>query len=152
MKAMEFSAVIRKFGVNPYVNVPKTVSDFFGHQGYIAVKGFLNGFPIRSTLVPSKTGEYRLYINGEMRKKARVSVGDEINLTLELDAQPRFYPMPQKLKEALEMTPNAKVAWKSLSSSKKKEILRYLNWLKTPSAMERNTAKVIAYLLKGKET
>jgi hypothetical protein len=64
-----FSAKISKVVINPCVDVPESVSVFFGKRGNVPVVGTLNGYPIRTTLVPVGRGRHRLYINGEMRKK-----------------------------------------------------------------------------------
>ena len=41
--ARMFSAKIYKLGINPCVDVPKSVSDIFGRRGYVPVEGTLNG-------------------------------------------------------------------------------------------------------------
>ncbi len=76
----ESSARIRKIGVNPYVEVPRRVSDTFGIRGNVPVKGNLNGVPIRATLVPTGKERHRLYVNGDMRKRAGVDVGETVTV------------------------------------------------------------------------
>jgi hypothetical protein len=147
-KSCEFSAKIYKIGVNPFVEVPESVSGCLKKTGYIPVTGTLNGFPIRATLVPVENGRHRLYINTEMRKKANVTVGDLIHLTLTLDTEPREVPMPTAFAAALEINEKAKAAFEKLSTSHQKEILTYLNYLKKPETLERNIGKVIKSLLK----
>ena len=58
----------------------------------------------------------------------------------------RFF-MGEALREALEENPQAKAAWEALSPSRRREILSYLNFLKTPAALERNVQKTIAGLV-----
>ncbi len=96
----EFSAIIKKVGINPYVDVPEHVSQRFGKRGYIRITGALNGVAIRATLVPTGNGRHRLYVNGEMRRKASVNVDDTINLSLRLDKEPRDVTVPRELIEA----------------------------------------------------
>jgi len=145
---LEFSAVIYKVGINPCVDIPERVSRTFGIRGNIPVTGALNGLPIRATLVPIGEGRHRLYINGEMRRRARVNAGDRINLRLELDTTPRMLPLPKPLDAALKENETAGAAWERLTPSHRKEILAYLNWLKTPESLERNVKKVITVLLR----
>jgi len=85
----QFTATIYKVGVSPLVDVPEAVSRAFGVRGYVPVKGMLNDTPIRATLVPAGGGHHHLYINGQMRKQAGVDTGDEVDISLEFDAEPR---------------------------------------------------------------
>jgi len=145
-----FSATIFKHGINPCVDVPQEVSQAFGIRGNIPVLGTLNGQPFRATLVPLGGGHHRLYINGEMRKAARVDTGDEVTITVDLDPQPqaRAPAIPPALTQALESNPEAKAAFEALTPSRRKEILAYLNYLKRPDSVQRNVDKVIALLMK----
>jgi hypothetical protein len=144
--AEHFSARVYKLGINPCVDVPKEVSQAFAKRGYIPVRGALNGSPIRATLVPMGGGRHRLFLNGEMRKQANVSVGDLVSLVLEMDDQSRTVPMPPEFALALEKHEAAKVAFAQLSPSHQKEILAYLNWVKRPETLKRSIDKVIAKL------
>jgi uncharacterized protein YdeI (YjbR/CyaY-like superfamily) len=83
-----------------------------------------------------------------MRKKANVTVGDHIHLTLTLDTKPRKVPMPTAFASALKHNKKAKAAFEKLPPSHQKEILSYLNFLKKPETLQRNVEKVIKSLLK----
>ena len=143
---VKFSATIKKKGINPYVGVPKKVSDSFNKSGYIPVSGRLNKTPIRANLVPTKDG-YILYINGEIRKAAKVGVGKNVHLSLKLDTKPRIVPMPKELIGALNKNTKAKKVWESLPPSHQKEFLSSLNYLKTPEALKRNIKKPSGLIL-----
>ena len=95
-----FSATIRKSGTNPYVEVPKEVSDALGIQGNIPVRGRLNIYPFRSTLVPIEGGCHRLYVHMLMVKGAKVGVGDTVTVTIDYDPVKRVRPHPDALKIA----------------------------------------------------
>lgn len=101
--------------------------------------------------MPVGGGAHRLYINGDMRKKARVKVGDIIHLRIEPDSEPRVLPVPEKLQKRLEGNKEAKQAFEKLTPSHRNEILAYLNYLKTPEALERNVKKVIDRLLRPRK-
>ena len=147
-ESCDFSAIIGKVGVNPCVDVPESVSSCLKESGYIPVAGALNGFPIRATLVPVRNGRHRLYINTEMRKRANVTVDNQVHMALTLDTKPREVPMPAAFAAALESNEKAKAAFEQLPPSHQKEILTYLNYLKKPETLERNIEKVIKSLLK----
>jgi hypothetical protein len=143
-----FSARVYKLGINPCVDVPKSISDAFAQRGYIAVKGMLNGEPIRATLVPKGGGRHRLYLNTDMRTRAQVEVGDRVTIEVSLDTRPRVVPVPATLERALKKNRKAKAAFERLKPSRQKEILLYLNSLKQPESLARNVEKVVAQLLK----
>jgi hypothetical protein len=141
-----FAAKAVKVDINPCVAVPARVSRAFARRGYVPVKGTLNRFPIRATLVPVGGGRHRLYLNTEMRKGADVKVGDRVRLVLELDRAYRVIPTPSKLRAALRKNQAAARAFALLPRAERRDYLLYLNSLKTPDALERNVAKVISHL------
>lgn len=140
-----FSAKIGKVGINPCVDVPKDISDAFGIRGNITVKGFVNHFPFRSTLVPIGDGYHRLYINTEMRRGAAVDVGSTVSISIEFDSAPREYPIPKALLDALREN-DLREEFESLTRARRRDILAYLNSLKRPDSMRKNVEKVIAEL------
>jgi hypothetical protein len=151
MKARRFSASVYKAGINFAVDVPETVSLGFDICGHIPVVGTVNGLPIRTTLVPVGGGRHRMFLNGEIRKKAGVGDGDTVEIAVELDREPRVQPVPLEFAEALAKNEKAKEAWEKLPPSHKNEILAYLNSLKSPEALKRNVVRAIDnHLLKPK--
>jgi hypothetical protein len=150
-RACTFSETIRKAGINPCVDVPEHVSVFFGKRSYVPVVGLLNDTVIRATLVPVGGGRHRLYINGEMRKKANVYVGDKVHLNLMLDSEPRNVTVPKELAEALQKNERARAIFQGLRPSRRNEILAYLNYLKKPESLRRNVKKVIKLLEETEE-
>lgn len=100
----------------------------------------------RSTLVPSRSGPTRLYLDQWMRAVAQVGVGDRVRIRLSRDPWSRELPVPDALRVALEASPSARARWDELAPSRRREILSYLNFLTTPAAIERNVRKTIAAL------
>ena len=146
-----FSAKILKIGINPCVGVPEDVLNALFKQaektkGPIQVRGTINGKRFKQTLVRYR-GAWRLYINGEMRQAAGIDVGDESRIMIEYDPVPRIESVPAKFVDALSKSKTAKVAFESLRPSRQKEILRYLNSMRTESSLERNIEKVIQHLV-----
>jgi len=146
-----FSAEISKIGINPYVGVPADIlRSLFKKSGRtrgpIPVRGSLNKKRFKQTLVRYK-GAWRLYINGPMRKAAGVDVGDQAHVKIEFDPAPRIEALDPKLVQAFAGNKAAKTAFEKLIPSRRKEILRYLNAMKTESSLERNVEKIIQSLL-----
>jgi hypothetical protein len=141
-----FTASVYLLGINPCVDVPPRVSEAFGKRGYVPVEGTLNGKPIRATLVPMGGGRHRLYLNGDMRRRAQVEVGDEVRIVLQVDARPREVAMRPELAAVLKQNPAARAAFEQLTRSRQKDILNYLNVLKRPESVQRTIDKIIATL------
>ncbi len=147
---MSFTAKILIIGINPYVGIPEEVlSGLFlqagKSKGPIPVRGTLNGEGFKQTLVKYR-GAWRLYLNTPMRQNAGIDVGDNAVVEIEFDPEPRIVPMHPKLARALSRNKEAKAAFEKLTPSRQKEILRYLNSMKTDESLVRNIEKVIQHL------
>ena len=145
-KKFAFKAKIFKVGINACVKVPARVtSSMTAVKGYIPVKGTIRKHRFVQTLVPVRGQGYRLYVNLIMLRGSGLEVGDVAEFSIAQDFAPRVISMPEtfklKLKE-LELEPE----FKRLSAFRQKEILRYLNHLKTREAFDRVMAKVISGL------
>lgn len=158
--AYEFKGRIRKTGplpfggVNAYVNVPKKIVAELLEKANkknlpIPVKGTVEGKRFATTLVRYE-GTDRVYINMKIRLKSGVDIGDSTTLTLQVDKRSRIQPIPTQLSAALARNKKAKAVFATLAPSRRREILRYLNSIKTLEAMDRNVEKVIKNLT-GKE-
>ncbi len=141
---MEFQATIYKVGINPCIDIPLTVSATLQQKpGYIPIIGTINGYAITANLVPVKNSMYRLYMNLPMRKGANADVADTVTVTLSYDSSHQKIPMPKLLNAALKENPMAEKVWVSLPPSRKKEIKRYINSLKTVESVRKNVNKLI---------
>jgi hypothetical protein len=112
-----------------------------------AIGRLAHGDWFRCTLVPLRSDATRLYLDAWMRETSGVAVGDRVRVRLKRARGSRELPMPAALSEALTGNAKALAAWEALTPSRRREILTYLNFLKTPSALERNVQKTIAGLL-----
>lgn len=101
----------------------------------------------RTTVLVLRSSPPRLYLDTWMREAAGVDVGDRVRVTLKPDRNSRELPMPAMLGEALAENEQARAACEQLAPSRRREILSYLNFLKTPDALERNVQKTIAELV-----
>jgi hypothetical protein len=143
-----FAARIYKVGINPCVKVPLEITNGLRPvRGYIPVKGKIGNHKFRHTLVPVKNSPYRLYVNGPMLKGSGMTVGQTVEFVIEQDSAERNKPlsMPVLFRKALEKN-KLQAAFKELIPSRQKDILKYLNHLKTEKALLRNINKVIGQL------
>ena len=140
-----FSAPIHTTALNPYVDIPMRVSRALGRRGYVPVKGRINRFAFRATLVPLGNGRHRLFVNGPMRRGAGVDVGDRVRITLEVDTAPRDLPVPIDLARGLRDA-GAWGAFQRARPSDRKDILAYHTSLKTEEARRGNVQRVLEHL------
>ncbi|HEY4876142.1 MAG TPA: YdeI/OmpD-associated family protein [Puia sp.] len=145
-----FSAKIFKIGINPYVLIPATIlKEIFKqaekNKGPIPVCGTINEKKFTQTLI-KYSGKWRLYLNTPMRKSAGIDVGDIANIEISFDPGDRTTPMHPKLKSALEKNKKALAEFNNQIPSRKKEILKYINSLKTEESLERNIKRAIGFL------
>jgi hypothetical protein len=149
-----FTATIHKIGINPYVFVPATIlarlfREAKRDKGPIPVKMVISDVEFVQHLVKYR-GEWRLYLNTPMRKAAGKETGEKMTMGIFYDSAAREEPVNKHLDEALAKNKKAKQVFLSLAPSRQKEIVRYINQLKTSEAVETNVVKAINFLL-GKQ-
>ena len=161
MRKVSFSAVIRKEGINPYVDPPLGTGVKLGKaKGVIPVTVSLDGKAFRANLMPlgakrtkaAPGRHHRLYLHGVMRKTIGKDLGNRVKVELMLDAKPPVVPMNPALAGKLRKDPKARKVFEGLSPSHQKELKRYLNHLKSPEALQRNVDKVMRYLRQSRVT
>lgn len=105
----------------------------------------INGFTYRSTV--AVFGDvYMLPLSQERRAAAGVEAGDTIEVTLELDTEPRTVEVPADLAAALAEKPGATAAFDKLAYSARKEHVRQVVEAKAQETRERRIAKIVAGL------
>ena len=149
-----FSEKIQIIGVNPYVLLPPEILKYIFQKagkdkGAIPVKLKIGGENFTQNLV-KYSGKWRLYLNGPMRKAAGKDVGDIIDVQIDFDAKPRTTPMHPKLQKAFQENKEAKLAFDKLSPSRQKEILKYINFLKSEESVDKNIQRAIMHLTGNK--
>jgi hypothetical protein len=111
------------------------------------IKVTINGFTYRST-VAVMGGDYMVGVSAENREGARVKGGDKIEVTIELDTEPRVLVLPAEFKKVLDKNAKAKKVFESLSISKQKVHVLPIASAKTDETRKRNIDKAITALLK----
>jgi len=143
-----FKAKIYKVGINAVVDVPEAVSGKMEpEKGYIRIKGTINGFDFATTLVPVKDNPYRLFVNIPILKGGNTALGNEAQFSIEqnFEAKENDYPMVPALAKQLK-SKKLTDAFEALTPSRRKDILKYLNYLKTEETLQKNIDKVIKQL------
>lgn len=123
-----------------------TVPQTFGQKARVPVRGTINGFPYRSSLMPMD-GCYAMVVNRTIREGAGVKAGDEVDVIMERDTEERTAEAPPKLKRELAKSKKAQERWGKLSFTHKKEMARSISEAKQEETKKRRLEKVM-YVLK----
>jgi hypothetical protein len=147
-----FSAKIYKVDINWCVDVPDEISSKLAKEkGYIRIKGKINSFEFRKSLVPVRGKPYRLFVNLIMMKGGKTAVGEIAEFEVEQDTEivkKQEYPMHPVLENYLKryrLIENFNL----LTPARKRDILSYLHRLKHEDVLLRNINDVIIQLKRG---
>ncbi len=144
-KPITFHTTILQTGKNTAgIQVPEEVMEKLGAGKQPLVRVTINQYTYRSA-VAVMGGKYMISFNPEHRKASGVQGGDEADVTLELDVEPRTVEIPGDLKEAL-MKAHALEAFEKSAPSMKKEYVRQVEEAKAQETRERRITKIVEKL------
>jgi hypothetical protein len=126
------------------IEVPEEVITALGPGKKPKVKVTVNGFTYRST-VAVFGGAYFLPVSAERRQAAGIHGGDPIEVTLELDTEPRTVDVPEDLTEALQER-GLLEAFQGLSHTRRQEYVRQVETAKAPETRTRRIQRVLQAL------
>ena len=127
---------------------PFDVPSTFGTRARVPVRGTINGYPFRSSLMPMGGG-YCMAVNKTMREGAKVQVGDEVDVVMERDPEERTVDAPAELKKELAKNKKAQARWEELGFTVKKEMANCIRDAKQEETKKRRLAKVMQILKTG---
>src|SRR5271165_6673720 len=90
----------KEIGAVAVIRPPVDVPEVFGTRARVPVRGTINGFPFRSSLMPMG-GCHMMPVNKKLRDDAGVEAGDIVELMMERDDEVRTVEAPPELKKAL---------------------------------------------------
>ncbi len=125
-------------------DVPKT----FGTRARVPVRGTINGYPFRSSLMPMG-GCHGMAVNKAIRDGAQVKAGDEVNVVMERDDEARTVETPAELARELAKNKTAQQRWETLAFTHKKEMANAIRSAKQEETKKRRLAKVMRVLKTG---
>ncbi|MCC6602743.1 MAG: DUF1905 domain-containing protein [Anaerolineae bacterium] len=139
------TAVQQAEGLNATgIQVPPEVVAAFGSGKRPKVKVSLNGYTYRTT-VAAYGDVFMLPLSQEHREAAGVQAGDVVEVTLELDTEPRTVDVPDDLAAALAEN-SLRDAFDALAYSTRKEHVRQVESAKAEDTRQRRVAKIVASL------
>ena len=102
----------------------------------------IGGYTYRSTIAPY-SGKFLLPLSAENRAGAGVEAGQEVEVDVELDTQPREIEVPADLAAELDAIPGLRQRFDALAFTYRKEHVRAIEDAKTAETRQRRIAKTI---------
>lgn len=109
----------------------------------------VNGYTWRTSVV-RMGGEFLLGLNKEVRQGAGVTAGDEVDVTVELDAAPREVEVPEALAAALAADPEARAFFDRMAFTHRKEYARWIADAKQEQTRQRRLGQALEMIRAGK--
>jgi hypothetical protein len=109
----------------------------------------VNGYTWRTSVVRMR-GEFLLGLSKEVRQGAGAEAGDEVEVTVELDAAPREVEVPEALAAALATDPEARASFDRMAFTHRKEYARWIVDAKQEQTRQRRVAQALEMIRAGK--
>jgi hypothetical protein len=143
---MRFRTVILAAGKTATgIEIPPEVVESLGAGRKPPIRVTIGAHTYRST-VASRGDRYLVGVSAENRAAAGVAAGDEVDVDIELDTEPREVAVPPDLVEALAAEPDARGFYDGLSYSQQQRLVLPIEQAKQPETRERRVAKALAML------
>ncbi|MBV9336363.1 MAG: DUF1905 domain-containing protein [Solirubrobacterales bacterium] len=112
------------------------------------VRATVNNYTWRTTVTRMR-GEFLLGLNREVRESAGVKAGDNVEVAIELDTDPREVEIPEPLARALSADPDAQAAFERLAFTHRKEYARWVGEAKREETRDRRVTRALQMLREG---
>jgi len=147
MSGMRFrGSVVRNGKTATGIEVAAEVVEALGKgRTRLPVTVALASHAYRTTIAPM-AGSFWIPLSAENRAAAGLSAGDELDVDLEVDDQPRTVEVPADLADALGAAPGARQAFDVLSYSNQRRIVLGVDGAKTDATRQRRIAAAVADL------
>lgn len=147
---MKFRAVILAGGgTTTGLRVPPEVVAELGAGKRPPVRVTVNGHTYRSS-VAVMGGEFMVGVSAENRERAGIAAGDEVDVDLELDTEPRTVTVPDDFAAALDPHPEARRFFDGLPYSQQRWFVEGIEGAKTDATRERRIGKAVERLREGR--
>jgi hypothetical protein len=147
---MRFRAIIQLGGKTATgIQVPAEVVASLGSSKRPAVRVTINGYTYRSTIA-TMGGVFMLGVSAEVRASAGIAAGDELDVDIELDTEPREVAVPPDFADALDRDADAKRFFDGLSYTNRRRFVISIEEAKSAETRQRRIAKTISMLREGR--
>ncbi len=147
---MRFQATVELGGKTATgIRVPAEVVSALGPGKRPAVRVTINGYTYRST-VASMGRAFMLPVSAEVRRRAGIVAGDQVDINIALDIEPREVAVPPDFAEVLDGDTDARRFFDGLSYSNKRRLVISIEDAGTAETRQRRVAKAVATLREGR--
>ncbi len=129
--------------------VPPEVVGTLGSSRKPAVKVTIGEYTYRST-VATVNGQFMVGVSADNRTRAGVAGGDEVDVDIELDTEPRTVGVPPDFAAALAREPKARAFFETLSNSQKGWFVGGIEAAKAPETRQRRIDAALDRLREGR--
>jgi hypothetical protein len=150
-KKQTFTAVIQNAGGGgAFVEVPFDVEEAFGSKRP-KVKAAIEGVSYRGILTRMGGDHHLLIILKGIREQIGKTFGDEVEITVEPDTEPRVIEIPKDLMKELKKDKEAKAFFDKLSYTHQREYVTWINEAKREETRQNRVVKTIEMLKQGQK-
>jgi hypothetical protein len=151
LRGMKFRCVVLAAGKTATgLPVPGDVVAALGAGKRVAVYVTIGTYTYRSTVAPYGGHGFMLPLSAENRAGAGVAAGDEIDVELRLDTEPREAVVPEDFATALDTDPVARTFFDGLSFSNKQSYLLWVTGTKNAETRARRVTQGVELLRGGR--
>lgn len=149
MKPVEFKTTLvkEKNSIACGINLPFAPKEKFG-KARAPVRVTINNHTFRTTTF-TMGDRFWIPVNTENRTLANISAGDQIDVTMEVDTEPRIVTPPEDLLNTLRKKKTVFAKWEKLSYTHQKEFVRWIEEAKKPETRRRRIDKTIEQVAEG---
>jgi Bacteriocin-protection, YdeI or OmpD-Associated/Domain of unknown function (DUF1905) len=127
------------------LEVPQEVVESLGQGKRPPVTITINGHSWKSRVAIMR-GRYLLGLSNANRLATGVEIGDEVEVEVEFDREPRTVVEPADFTRALNADPIARAAYDRLPDGRKRQLVREIETAKKPETRIRRIEKAVATL------
>ena len=147
---MKIHALIKGTGkTSAGIEISPEVVAALGSSQKPPVRVTINGYTYRSSIA-SMGGKFMLGVSNEVRQNAGVAAGEEWDIDLELDTEPRAVVVPDDFQHALDHDKAAKQTFEALSYSNQRRLVIPIEAAKAAETRQRRIEKTVSRLHDGK--
>lgn len=139
------ATIVNAGGGGAFVEIPFDVEAAFGAKKP-RVRAMIEGVPYRGLLTRMGGPNHILIILKGIREQIGKTFGDEIQVSVESDAEPRVVAIPKDLLKELKKDKEVKALFDRLSYTHRKEYVTWIEEAKREQTRKRRIVKTIAML------
>ena len=131
------------------MEVPFDAAAAFGAKARVAVRGTLNGFPFRTSILPNGDGTHHMMLNKALLAGAKASAGQQVAVEMEKDVESREVAIPSDLAAALDKIPEAKKVWAAKTPTFRAEYVAWVEEAKSGDTRARRVGTTVERVARG---